>query len=1078
MYFINGFINIKIVLIMRKKYFLAKLAIYGFLTLGAATTFVGCKDYDGDITDLQTQIDDNKADYTSVLTEKLAAVNTQITTLQGTQTALQATVATAQTAANAAKTSADAAAAAAAAAQLAAAQAKLDAIKTATDALATVKTALETRISTLDGKFAALQETVSKGATKDELTAINANLVKEIANAKSSIEAELVDVSAKISAVDSKYNTLAATVETLATKSEVEAALVSLKTELAALYLQQATFNDYKTIVTTQFADLQTQIDVINGKVDSNTTKITTLETKITELTAQLTSAIATAKTEAINEAVNKALAADAQQAVTLEAMWKAYVATSLDNYVDKATYDAAVAAFNDELETLSAAITTNLNTMNAIFSHRLTSMAFIPEFYTGGVPTIIFSTLYYTDLDQANPKTTYGTSMHSQAKYRMNPNGVMLSDINDFVFTGEKAETKGLGTDPAAPISVAGQKLENGVLTLDVTKTANFVASPKFDIVSLKATLADKALTSAEKEAGTCVAVYSDYVKATEVSLDGCNLNIAKNGSLDYHYALSQVLAQDRDYETSFVYNGQLDLKKAVASCYLIDGTTHSAFNEKAYGLTYRFAMAKNAYNKVDNGVTTNQQDFASVSSDGIMTARVYQDNPLAAAAGRTPIVLVELIDKDCHVVKRAFIKVKITANKRADIVVCSNETLTLGCADDIATFKINAERMNREVYNVIPMTHAQAMDTYTPDGTSVTSPVTAVPQIVNVGIDGVLSTEVHWVVPQSQFDVIPAEGKEFVATLRCVPRYPDSDLPDLLFKFTVKVSKPAISIVGKELTYWDAQQAAFKVNVAVPSSEMDNNSNHCIYSADLRNAFNKNSDGEVKLNNKPGCGCLKFMLVGANPSNATGFSINGNIITFNRGTANAAAIAELEKTTLYAKVKAYYEWNGNTVDLMTFNVQFIKPLGLSVTTDGSFTDAVTGGSILNYSYFHNSGSIDVLVKDWREESLAPATPLWFFYGLDGVIFDADNAKTNLKEVGGNLVPTAGWNTGALPTDVRLSQSSTMGSTWLKYVNNGTALTCDYELFIPVTITHKWGTLKTTLTVPVKRLPSVGTRK
>ena len=43
---------------MRKKYFLAKLAIYGFLTLGAATTFVGCKDYDGDITDLQTQIDE------------------------------------------------------------------------------------------------------------------------------------------------------------------------------------------------------------------------------------------------------------------------------------------------------------------------------------------------------------------------------------------------------------------------------------------------------------------------------------------------------------------------------------------------------------------------------------------------------------------------------------------------------------------------------------------------------------------------------------------------------------------------------------------------------------------------------------------------------------------------------------------------------------------------------------------------------------------------------------------------------------------------------------------------------------
>jgi len=1052
---------------MRKKYFLAKLAIYGFLTLGAATTFVGCKDYDGDITDLQTQIDDNKADYTSVLTEKLAAVNTQITTLQGTQTALQATVATAQTAANAAKTSADAAAAAAAAAQLAAAQAKLDAINTAASALATVKTALETRISTLDGKFAALQESVSKGATKDELTAINAGLLKEIANAKSSIEADLTTISGQISAVDSKYNTLAATVETLATKSEVEASLASLKTELAALYLQKATFDKYEAYVGT--------------KLNSDSTKIADLQKQITDLSAELTSKIAIAKNEAVNAAVTAAMAADAQQAVTLEAMWKAYIAEQLDNYVDKSTYEAKVAEIKGQLEDLSAQITAinaNLNTMNAIFSHRLTSMAFIPEFYTGGVPTIIFSTLYYTDLDQQAPKTTLSTSMHSQAKYRMNPNGVMLSDINDFVFTGEKAETKGLGTDPAAPISVAGQKLENGVLTLDVTKTANFVASPKFDIVSLKATLADKALTSAEKEAGTCVAVYSDYVKATEVSLDGANLNIAKNGSLDYHYALTQTIAQDREYETSFVYNGQLDLKKAVASCYLIDGTNHSAFNETAYGLCYRFAMAGSPYNKVDNGVTTNQQDFASVTSDGIMTARVYQDNPLAAAAGRTPIVKVELVDASNHVVKRAFIKVKITANKRADIVVNYNETRTLGCAEDLATFKINAERMNREVYNVIPMTHAQAMDTYTPDATSVTSPVTAVPQVVNVGIDGVLSTEVHWVVPQSQFGVIPAEGKEFVATLRCIPRYPDSDLPDLLFKFTVKVVKPAISIVGKELTYWDAQQAAFKVNVAVPSSQMDNNPANCIYSADLTNAFNKNSDGDVKLNNKPGCGSLKFVLVGANPSTATGFSIDGNIITFNRGTANAAAIAELEKTTLYAKVKAYYEWNGNIVDLMTFNVQFIKPLGLSVTTDGNFTDAVTGGSVLSYNYFHNSGSIDVLVKDWREVSLAPNTALWSFYGLDGVWFDTEHAKTNLKDVGGNLVPTEGYTAGSLPTDVLLSQNNVWGSTWLKYVNNGTALTSDYQLFIPVTIIHKWGTLKATLTVPVKRLPSVGTRK
>ena len=1076
MYFINGFINIKIVLIMRKKYFLAKLAIYGFLTLGAATTFVGCKDYDGDITDLQTQIDDNKADYTSVLTEKLAAVNTQITTLQGTQTALQATVATAQTAANAAKTSADAAAAAAAAAQLAAAQAKLDAINTAASALATVKTALETRISTLDGKFAALQESVSKGATKDELTAINASLVKEIANAKSSIEAELVDVSAKISAVDSKYNTLAATVKTLATKSEVEAALVSLKTELAALYLQQATFNDYKAIVTTQFADLQTQIDVINGKLDTNTAKIATLETKITELTAQLTSAIATAKTEAITEAVNKALAADATQAVTLETMWKAYVATQLDNYVDKSTYEAKMTEIKDQLEDLSAqisAINANLNTMNAIFSHRLTSMAFVPETYVAGIPTIIFSTLYYKDINQPAPQTLYSSTMQSQAKYRLNPNGVTLSDIKDFVYTGEQAETKGIGTDNPAPISVVTSKFENGLLTLNVTKTASFATAPKFDIVSLKATLADKALTSAEKQAETEVSVYSDYVRATEVALSSDNLNVAKKGALNNHFSDTQLDAQGVASEASFVYSGQLDLKDVVASCYF--NGTHTTFNNAAYGLHYRFALASNPYNITVAGATTNQQDFASVTEDGIMKAKVYDQNPLSAAAGRTPIVKVELVDAQNRVLDRAFFKVKIAANKKADINVVYNETITLGCTSHL--FTIGVEQINKEVYNVLPMSHAQFWGNYKIK--SSTSSITAKPYIANVGEGSQLSTEIRWNVPDIQFGVIPDAGKDFTAVFTVESAFADTDNPDVVFTFNIRVVKPATSIVGKELTYWTADQSAVKVNVAVPGSGFGAfNPSNCVYSADLTNAFNKDANGNVKLNNANACGELKFVLVSTTPSTAQGISINDDVITFDRSSANSTAINALEAGTLSAKVKAYYEFNGNIIDLMTFNVQFIKPLSLSVVTDGSFTDAITGGSILNYSYFHNSGSIDVLVTDWRGDSLVPTSPLWGFYGLDGVIFNTANAKTNLKEVGGNLVPTADYKAGALPTDVLLSQNNSMGVTYLKYVNNGTPLTMDYELYIPVTITHKWGTLSATLNVHVNKRATVGTRK
>ena len=1056
---------------MRKKYFLAKLAIFGFLALGTATTFVGCKDYDGDITELQTEIDANKADYTSVLTERLAAVNTQITTLQGTQAALQASVTTAQTAATAAKTPADAAAAAAAAAQLAAAQAKLDAISTAATALAAVKADLETRIATLEAKFDALKTST---ATKEELTALNASLLTEIANAKSAIEAEIGTISAKIDAVDSKYNTIVAT---LATKDEVQVALQTLKTQLEALYLQKSTFEAYKIIVANQFSALQADITTINGKIDANTAKIATLETKLADLKTQLTAAIATAKTEAINAAVAAAIAKDTEQSATLKSMWEAYVATALDSYVKKTDYEAKMAEIKTELETLSSAITANLNTMNAIFSHRLTSITFVPEIYVNGIPTILFSTLNYTNLDVVEGPTLY-TSMQSHAKYRLNPTGVKIDDIKDFVYTGEKAETaetRALGTDPAAPISVVNQTVNNGVLTLDVAKTGTFAASPKFDIVSLKASLANKALTSAEKEAGTDVSVYSDYVRATEVILYGTRLNIAKNGSLSYHYSLSKDLAKGVNPEASFVFDKSLDLKTIVASCYLNGSEEHIAFNESAYGFKYRFAMAPGTYDVEGDGtgIMTDQQKFAQVTSDGIMTAKVYQQEPLNAAAGRTPIAMVELVDAQNRVVKRAFIKVKIAIEKKAAINLNLDEQVILGC-ENVSTFKFNVEQLNTLVYNKIPMSHDQFWGNYNfTISVNPTSPITATPYLAEVGSGSQITTEIHWVVPHSQFGQIPNAGKTFTVQGVASSKFADTDYPDVYFNFKVKVIKPAISIVGKELTYWTADQSAFKVNVAVPASNFASSSS-CLYKADLTNAFNKDADGFVKLNNAPECGNLKFRLVnpvnGISLESATGKDIVLSPTTQVKNGLNAG--------TLTATVVAYYEWdvNNNIVDLMTFTVQFIKPLSLDVAANDHFTDGATGGSKIYYWNFPNP-DLSITVKDWRDVTITPYV-LWAFYGLDGVSFGVGNVKTNLKEVGGNLVPTAGYTTGTLPSDILLTQVSDMTGTYLKYVNNGTPLTMDYELFVPVTITHKWGTLSATLKVNVNKLGTVSSPK
>jgi predicted nucleic acid-binding Zn-ribbon protein len=1060
MYFINGFINIKIVVTMRKKYFLTKLAIFGFLALGTATTFVGCKDYDGDITELQTQIDANKADYTSVLNDRLTAVNSQITALQGTQTALQATVATAQTAAAAAKTSSDAAAAAAAAAQLAAAQAKLDAINSAAAALATVKTELTTRISTLDAKFENLKSTT---VTKEELAAINTSLLTELANAKSAIDAKIGTVSAQIDAVDSKYNTI---VSTLATKNEVEVSLQTLKTELAAMNLQQSTFTAYQKVVNDQFAALKSEITKINGDVPADSARISALEKKVTNLEATLTTAIATAKSEAIAAAV----AADTQMAASLQQLWVAYTNATLDNFIN-VTYKPDMEAIHNELEELSAKINTVLNTMNAIFSHRLTSMAFVPQLYSDGIPTIYMFKLNYNELGKTTPLTAYN---HPYVKYRMNPSGVMLSDISAFDYTGEKAVTKALGNDPAAPISVASaESLENGVLTLKLKRNESvaFASAPEFNIVSLKATLANKALTSTEAEGS--VSVYSDYVKTSLVSLDGDKLSIAEKGALAHHYEITQANAQALDYfNGTFTYDGSLDLKTLVATCYLANGD-HIAFDEANYGFTYRFAMAPDKYERSAGGAVTDQQNFASVTSNGIMTARVYQDNPLNAAIGRTPIAMVELLDPNGLVVKRAFLKIKITAPKPADFVVPTyKRTITVGCSD--RDFAFTVEDLNREVYNKLPMSHEQFWNNYKFVSGSVTSPIVNKPTLLSNLVDGgMYSHEVHWTFNDAQFGIIPDGGKTFVAECRCVSVFEDaSNLPDVVFRFEITVNKPTISIVGKEMTYWTADGTAFKVNASVPTSSMDDNPNNYYFNADLKNAFNKDVNGIVKLTAAPSCGDLKFRIVSISPSGTTGVSIGADD-HISIDLANASAKAALNAGTLSAVVMPYFTWNGMSQDLGSFTVKFIKPLSITATAKKNFTDAQTGGSKIYY--YSMNPDITVLVKDWRDVTVPYYGALWGFYGIGDILVGVPNAvKTNLKEVGGNLVPTDGYQDGLVPSDVILTAGHDMGGYWIKYVNNGTPLTSDYDMFIPVGVNHKWGSISTILTVHVNKLGTV----
>ena len=93
---------------MNKKFLSAIL--FGALMVTSTGTFVSCKDYDDDITGLQTQVDAAKSD----LSTKVSALESSISSLQSAQSSLDSKIAAAKDAAEKAALEAQAAAVAAA----------------------------------------------------------------------------------------------------------------------------------------------------------------------------------------------------------------------------------------------------------------------------------------------------------------------------------------------------------------------------------------------------------------------------------------------------------------------------------------------------------------------------------------------------------------------------------------------------------------------------------------------------------------------------------------------------------------------------------------------------------------------------------------------------------------------------------------------------------------------------------------------------------------------------------------------------------------------------------------------------
>ena len=219
---------------MRKKFI--SVFLLGALTVASTSTLVSCKDYDDDINDLQTKID-NLESLKAVKADVESALNSLRAQLEAKDGELQAAIN---------KNSTDIV-------DLQAAVASLEArIATAESALSSINTVLDGKVdkSEYDAKVVEIMGLVS--AVSSDLAAKYASLTSEI-NALSAVDADLQQ---QINALDLLIKALQ---NSSADNTEILTKINDLKTELTNLINNK----------TSDVAGLKTQMQAMSDKVDA-----------------------------------------------------------------------------------------------------------------------------------------------------------------------------------------------------------------------------------------------------------------------------------------------------------------------------------------------------------------------------------------------------------------------------------------------------------------------------------------------------------------------------------------------------------------------------------------------------------------------------------------------------------------------------------------------------------------------------------------------------------------------------------------------------------------------------------------
>ena len=340
------------------------------------------------------------------------------------------------------------------------------------------------------------------------------------------------------------------------------------------------------------------------------------------------------------------------------------------------------------------------------------------------------------------------------------------------------------------------------------------------------------------------------------------------------------------------------------------------------------------------------------------------------------------------------------------------------------------------------------------------------------------------------------------------------------LTFSFVVNIKKPTLpSIYGYDSSFWHSDYTlayVYPVQYNTPEAKVT-----CVYDYELDRLFADSKPVKNMLpcgkwdiqfaKKQPATGYAPALTGGNEPAgeaDVTGYTLKKGLLdavklnytnmgnnwyapaTANKGAVNVASAADIavsienneagigilkQQATLkvWAAINPY-----NRIALTNFNVYFVEPLKINSTLKNAyFVDQIISGSKVDCSKaFTMTDFKDYIVAKTTtgtSEKEKYAAELYTYYGVTAVAWELDKAKVNMKkDASGNYVvdDSITADKATIAAADRFGKDciteEDAGATLVFKNVRGVKVEKTVKIFIPVSVSHKWGTMTETVTI------------